>query len=101
MLAEFRYAGVKKALDRIAGFLEHAPVGGKARALEREFEIFGHLARPFAKCCRGLRAIERAVDLDGGQALGGVSELLCMRQALWIKQPAPGLKGPAADADMD
>src|ERR1700751_2039224 len=101
MSRQFRYAGIKKALDRVARFLEHATVSGKARALERELEPVGHFARPFAKGCRRLGAVEGAIDLDRGEPLGGVSELLRMRQSFRIKQPAQGLKRPAADADID
>src|SRR5689334_11197289 len=101
MPRQFRYAGIKKAIDRVARFLEHATVSGKAQALERELEPVGHLARPFAKGCRRLGAVKGAIDLDRAEPLGGVSELLRMRQALGIKHPPPGLKRPAADADID
>src|SRR5690348_9334480 len=101
MPAELGHAGIEKTLDRVARFLEHTPVGGEARALKRELEPVRHLARPFAEGCRRLGAVEGAIDLDRGEPLGGVSELLRMRQALRIKHPAPGLKRPAADADID
>ena len=85
MPAEFGYAGIKKALDRVAGLLEYAPIGGKTRTLERELEAVRHFARPFAVGCRRLGAVEGAIDLDRGKPLGGVSELLRMRQALGIE----------------
>ena len=90
--AKFGYAGIKEALDRVAGLLEYAPIGGKTRTLERELEAVRHFTRPFAEGCRRLGAIEGAIDLDRGEPLGGVGEFLRMRQA-------PGLEGPAADAD--
>src|SRR5580700_9159910 len=101
MVAKLGDAGIEEALDRVAGLLEHAPVDGKARALEREHEILRHLARPFAERRRRLGAVERAVDLDRGQPLGGVGKFLRVRQALWVKHAAPRLKRPAADADAD
>ena len=84
-LAEFGYAGIKKPLDRVARFLEHAPVGRKTRALERELETVWHFARPFAERCRRLGTVEGAIDLDRGEPLGGVSELLRMRQTFRIE----------------
>src|SRR5580704_10057386 len=101
MVAKLGDAGIEEALDRVAGFFEYAPVDGKARALEREHEIWRHLARPFAKRRRRLRAVERAVDLDRGQPLGGVGKLLRVRQILGIKHAAPRLERPAADTDAD
>src|SRR5215470_5399731 len=91
--AEFGYAGIKKALDRVARFLEHATIGGKARTLERQLEPVRHFARPFAERRRRLRSVEGAIDLDRGEPLGRVSELLRMRQTLGIEQPPPRLKG--------
>src|SRR5262245_30270578 len=101
MISKLGHAGIKKPLDRVARLLEHAPVGGKARSLERELEPGRHFARPFAERCRRLAAVESAIDLDRGKPLGGVSELLRMRQALGIELTAPRFKGPAADADID
>src|ERR1700722_5878082 len=101
MVAKLGDAGIEEALDGVAGFLEHAPVDGKARAFEREHEILRHLAAPFAERRRRLRAVERAVDLDRGQPFGGVGKLLRMRQTLRVKHAAPRLKRPAADPDAD
>src|SRR5580700_12343117 len=101
MVAKLGDAGIEEALDRIARLFQHPPVDGEARALEREHEILRHLARPFAKRRRCLRAVERAVDLDRGQPFGGVGKLLRVRQSLRIKHAAPRLKRPAADTDTD
>ena len=76
MIAEFGDAGIEEALDGVARLLEHAPVDGKARTLEREHEAGRHLARPFAERRRRLRAVERAVDLDRGQPLAGIGQFL-------------------------
>ena len=100
MIAKLGYAGIKEPVDRVARFLEHATVGGKARALERELEPVRHFARPFAERCRRLGAVEGAIDLDRGEPLGGVSELLRVRQAFGIELTAPRFKGPAADTDI-
>jgi hypothetical protein len=69
-IAEFHNAGIQEPFDRVAGFLEHAPVGGKAR---------------FAKSRRRLRAIECAVNLNRGQVRAGISELFGVRQAFRIE----------------
>ncbi len=66
-VAELQHAGIVELLDGIAGLRQHPAVGGKARALDREHETIRHLARPFAKALRLLRAVIGAVDLDRGQ----------------------------------
>src|SRR5277367_1728583 len=101
MAAKLGDAGIEEALDGVACLLEYPPVDGKARTFEREHEIWRHLARPFAKRRRRLRAVERAVDFDRGQPFGGVAELLRMRQSLRIEHAAPRLERPAADTDAD
>src|SRR5271155_3735536 len=101
MLTELGHAGIEKPLDGVAGLFEHTPVGGKARALEREDEAVRNFARPFAKRRRRLRAIEGAVDLDRGQPFARITEFLRVRQAFGIEHAAPRLAGPAADADKD
>ena len=100
-VAELQHAGIIKPLHGIAGLRQHAAVGGEARPLQREHEAVRHLARPFAKALRLLRAVIGAVDLDRGQLRGGVGQLLRLRQLLRIKHAAPRLEGPAADADID
>ena len=92
---------LRNRLIEFAGLPEHAAVGDEARSLDGEHEAVRHLARPFAEGRRRLRAVERAVDLDRGQALAGVGELLRMRQALRIEHAAPRLEGPAADPNVD
>src|SRR6516162_959248 len=97
MPAEFGYAGIKKALDRVAGLLEYVPIGGKTRTLERELEAVRHFARPFAVGCRRLGAVEGAIDLDRGEPLGGVGEFLRMWQALGIEHSAALFLNDLAD----
>ena len=84
-----------------ARFGKDPPVGGKARALDREHETVGHGRRPLAEAFRLLRTVERRVDLDRGQPARGVGELLRLREAVGIEHAAPGLVVPAADADAD
>src|SRR6516164_605322 len=100
-LAKLADTGIEKPLDGVARFAQHAAIDGKARALDREHEARRHLARPFAERRRRLRAIERAVDLDRSEPLGGVGELLRVRQTLRIERTAPGFEGPAADSDAN
>ncbi len=100
-VAEFQHAGIVKPFYGIAGFRQHTAVGGEARSLHRKDKTVGHLARPFAKAFRLLRAVIGAVDLDRGQFRRGVFQLLRLRQFFRIKHPAPWRKGPAADADVD
>src|SRR6185437_9333901 len=101
MRAELGHAGIEKALDRVAGLFEHAPVHRIARPLDREHEPCRHLARPRSESFWRLGPVERAVDLDRGQPLGRVMQLLRMRQTFRIKHAAPRLERPAADADAD
>src|SRR5262249_14645393 len=56
---------------------------------------------PFAIRRRTLGAVERAVDLDRSQVLGGIGELARMRQAFGIEHAPPGLVGPAANSSVD
>src|SRR6516225_5386705 len=100
-LAKLADAGIEKPLDGVARFAQHPAIDGKARALDREHEARRHLACPFAERRRRLRAIERAVDLDRSEPLGGVGELLRVRQTLRIERTAPGFEGPAADSDAN
>jgi hypothetical protein len=71
-VAEFQHAGVIEPLHRIAGLRQHPPVGRKARPLQRKHKTIGHLARPFAKAFRLLRAVIGAVDFNGSQLRGGI-----------------------------
>ena len=48
-----------------------------------------------------LQRVERAVDLDRGQPLGGVLQLAALRQARRVEVAAPAGVAPAGDADPD
>src|SRR5580693_919996 len=100
-VAEFEHAGIVKPLHGIAGLRQHAAVGGKARAFQREHKAVGHLARPLAKTLRLLRAVIGAVDLDRGEFRSRVLQLFGLDEFFRVKHPAPGLKRPAADSDED
>src|SRR5690606_19175676 len=73
----------------------------EARGLDGEDEAVGHSIAPLGEARRRLGAVERAVDLDRGQVSPGMFKLARMRQAGRVEAAAPGLIGPAADADMD
>src|SRR5262249_30579270 len=60
-----------------------------------------HLARPLAEALRLLRAVIGRVDLDRGEVLARVGELLRLREPLGIEHAAPGREVPAADAAID
>jgi len=100
-VAQFEHAGIIKPLYGIAGFREHPPVGREARSLQREHKSVRHLAGPFAKAFRLLRAVIGAVDLDRGELRARIFELFRLRETLGIEDAAPRLKGPASDADSD
>ena len=97
---QFGNAGFEKAFDRVAGFRQHTAIDRVTRPFQREHEIVRYFRRPFAVRLGRLRRIERAIDLDGGQALAGISQFFRVRQAFWIKHAAPRLIGPAADAHV-
>ena len=81
--------------------LQRQDVGDVAPALDREDEIVRRLRRAMRRSSRALEAIERAVDLDGGEVPGGVVQLALRRQARRVEAPAPGRVAPAGDADAD
>src|SRR4029078_10347669 len=88
-------------LDGIASFAEHAAVDGVAGTLERKNETVRHFRGTLAIRGRALCAVERAVDLDRGQVLGGIGEFARVRQALGVENPAPRLVGPAANPSVN
>src|ERR1700692_655285 len=100
-VAEFEDAGIVKPLHGIAGLRQHAAVGGKTRAFQREKKAVGHLARPFAKTFRLLRTVIGAVDLDRGEFGGRVLQFFGLDKFFGIEHAAPWLERPAADADKD
>ncbi len=99
--AEFGDAGGQEMGDRGGELGRVAAVAGGAGRLDREHEVLGHRVAPADEAFAGLGAIEGGVDLDGGEAGGGVGELLGFRQAGWVEAAAPGGEIPAADADGD
>ena len=48
-----------------------------------------------------MRAIERAIDLDGAQLAAGVFQFASLHQLFRVEVAAPRSVGPAADADAD
>src|SRR5690348_9975200 len=100
-VAELGHARADEALDRIAGLAQHPAVGREAGGLDREHEAVRHLARPLAEAFWLLRAVIGGVDLDRGEMLAGVAELLRLREAFRIEHAPPGRKIPPPDADAD
>ena len=45
LVAEFEHAAGEKTPYRLAGFSKNAPVGGKARALDRKNKVVGRFSR--------------------------------------------------------
>ena len=93
--------GLEEPFDRAARLGELLGIDDGAMALHREDEILRRLVAPLGETLRPLAAIERAVDLDGGQLPARVLKLAPRRQLLRIEDAAPGGEGPAADADAD
>src|SRR5690606_2512819 len=75
LLPELGETAGDEALDRFAGLGQHAPVGREARPLEGEDEAIRRLLPPFSEALGLLRAVERAVDLDGGELAARIFEL--------------------------
>ena len=83
------------------GLGQHAAVGAEARGLHREHEAVGRLGAPLGPARRLEARIVGAVDLDRGELAAGIFQLALVGQVLGIEHAAPGLEGPAADADID
>ena len=74
-------------------------VGDEAAALDREDEVVGGLRPPRGVRRRALQGVERAVDLDRGQPLGGVLQLAALHAARRVEVAAPpGVHGQPGDA---
>src|SRR5215468_2743020 len=65
LVAELEHAAFEEPVDPLAGLGELAAVDDVAVALHGEDEVVRRGIAPFAKARRRLRAVERAVDLDG------------------------------------
>src|SRR5262249_23742318 len=101
LLAELEDAAFKEPVDALAGLGELAAVDDVAMALHREHEIVRGRVAPLAEARRRLGAVERAVDLDGGEAATRIAELIGLLEVGRIERPAPRRIGPAADPDSD
>src|SRR5579862_1393082 len=100
-VAEHGDALTDEAEDGLAGVDERLAIGAETRRLHREDEAVGRLLAPLGPA-RGLEGrIVGSVDFDRGEAAAGEFELPLVRQPLRIERTAPGLIGPAADADVD
>jgi hypothetical protein len=95
LVAEHGHARIEKALDRVAGFREHAAVCGEAGPFDRENEVVRHVSRPFGERGRLLRAIVSAIDLKRGDSTANILQLFGLWQFLRVEHAAPGLECPA------
>src|SRR5262245_6212667 len=100
-VAQFGDARLQEKAKRLTGLRQQPLLHDVARPLDREHEAIGNLLAPFGESGRRLRAVEGAVDLDGGELGAGICELLGVRQTLRIEGTAPGFERPAANADPD
>ncbi len=101
LVAQFGNAAVNKPGNRVARARQHPAVGGIAARLQREQKSVRRLAVPLGKGRRLEGAVVGAVDLDSAEPAAGVVQLFAVRQTRRIEVVAPGLEGPAADADAD
>src|SRR5690606_11381636 len=101
LVAELQRAAREEALDRRARPGERPAIGCVARGLHGEDETLRRLVAPACEALRLLRAVVRAVDLDGAEALRGVLQLAPLREARRIEAAAPGRVVPSADADAN
>ena len=94
-------AALDEALDRFPRLAQLAPLRRIARGLEAEDEALGRVVAPLREAAALLRAVVRAVDLDGTEPAAGVGQLAAVREARRVEVVAPGLEVPAADAHAD
>ena len=98
-VTEFGESALHEGRDRAPAIGEHAAIGRVARRLQREHEALRRLAAPLCVGRGLLRAVKRSIDLDRGQVAARVLELEPLHERVGIEAAAPGLVGPAADAD--
>ena len=67
----------------------------------REHEVARYLLGPRRPASRRLQRIERAVELDAGEAARGVFQFPPLRQSGRVEHATPGLVAPAGNADAD
>src|SRR5690606_22232489 len=73
-------------------------MGDQLRAFDRELEIIRGFSGPAGETLRLLGGAESGVDLDAGEAAGGMSQLFFLHEAFGIEGAAPWLEHPAGRA---
>src|SRR5690606_5748676 len=76
-------------------------VGDEPAAFDGVDEVVGSRLVPPSTCRRGSEAIERAVDLDAVEDVGGVLEFSRLGQSFRIESLAPAGVVPTGDTDPD
>ena len=99
LLAEQQRALREEVGERRPPPAEPQQVRDVAAALYGEAEAGRHLLAPARERRRAQHAVERAVDLDGGEPLSQVRELPRDRQPRRVEGAPPVRVGPAAGAD--
>jgi hypothetical protein len=87
--------------QRLLGVVELLHVGDEAAALDGEDEVVGGGVMPRLEVRPALERVERAVDLDAGEAATGVLHLGALGQAVGVELAAPAVVAPAGYADAD
>ena len=100
-VAELKEAAGEEVGERLLDVFELEHVGDEARAFDGEDEARWGLLRPGAVAGGPLHGVEAAVELDGGEVLGGELELAALRKFGRIEDAAPVAVTPAGDADAD
>ena len=101
LAAQRQHAAREEVRQRRVDVDQPLHVRDEPSALDGEDEVVGRLVMPPRVRRRALEGVERAVDLDGGQPLGGVLELAPVRQTLRVEVTPPSGVRPAGDADPD
>jgi len=101
LVAQRRDRALHEARDRFARFGQHFAVHRVTRRLQRKHATIGRFRRAFLETRAGLRAVEGAIDLDGGDVAARVFELARVRVFGRKGCASPRLIGPPADARAD
>ena len=97
--AEGEQAGGEKVCQGLLDAAEAKHVGDVTAAFDGEDEVRRSLGGPGGEARGSLERIECSIDLDGGEEGGAIGEFLLVCQTGGIEVAAPGLVGPAGDAD--
>jgi hypothetical protein len=93
--AQRQHALAEEVGQRLRRVVELLHVGDEAAALDGEHEVVGRGITPRLEVRLPLERVERAVDLDGGEAAARVLHLGALRQAGRVELAAPAGVAPA------